>query len=176
MGDEKRTFSRVETGVRVYMRRVPEDSGFATGFDCPGCDTETSDALKKSSLPEGVTDFLLELNRKMDILISLSSRKMIQDDYPIQGSVSEISGAGVKCHVRERFSPGDHVEIVLVLSAFPLRMASAIARVVRLERGGQDPIWAMEFTRVRDPDLEQIVQFVFKEQRARIREQKWADR
>ncbi len=175
MGDEKRTFSRIETTVKAYLKHVAADAGFPTGFDCPGCgagpDTEE---LKRSSLPQAVSDFLIELNRKMDILISFSSRKVIQEDYPVQGVVSEISGAGVLLRSDSVLKPGDHLEMVLILSAFPLTPASAIGRVVRREGGTEkDPVWAVEFVRIRDTDQEQIVQFVFKEQRARIREQKW---
>ncbi len=175
MGDEKRTFSRVETSVKTYLRHVSPDSGFPTGYDCPGCELDQKiDDLKRSSLPEAVTDFLVELNRKVDILISLGSRKMIEDDYPLRGTVTEISGAGILLRAGDSLKPGDHVEMVMVLSSFPLRLASAIGRVVRKEAGeGENSIWAVEFSKIRDTDQEQIVQFVFKEQRARIREQKW---
>lgn len=175
MGDEKRTFSRVETTVKTYLKHVSGDSGFPTGFDCPGCEMGPDmEELKRSSLPQAVSDFLIELNRKVDILVSLGSRKMIQDDYPLKGVVTEISGAGVLLRSSEGIKPGDHLEIVMILSAFPLRLASAVGRVVRKEAGTVDePVWGVEFTRIRDTDQEQIVQFVFKEQRARIREQKW---
>lgn len=175
MGDEKRTFSRIETSVKTYLRHVSPDSGFPTGFDCQGCDfTPNLEELGRSTLPQAVSDFLVELNRKIDILISMSSRKMIQEDYPIQGMVTEISGAGVLLRAGEVLKPEDHVEIVMVLSALPLAVASAVGRVIRRETGsGEDSVWAVEFTRIRDTDQEQIVQFVFKEQRARIREQKW---
>ncbi|EPR42258.1 type IV pilus assembly PilZ [Desulfovibrio sp. X2] len=177
MADEKRTFSRIETALKVYMRRVGPDAGFPVGFDCPGCEIKSDlDEVKHSGLPPALSDFLIELDRKLDILISLSSRKMIQEDYPLQGQVVEISGAGVLCRIAEPFRSDDHLEMILVLSSFPLALAGVVGRVVRKETedAAGIPVWAVEFVKVRDADLEQIVQFVFKEQRARIREQKWS--
>jgi c-di-GMP-binding flagellar brake protein YcgR len=66
------------------------------------------------------------------------------------------------------------LEVVLMLSQFPLRMAGAIGRVIRAEPDQGRTLYALDFTRIRERDLETIVQFVFQSQRDELREKKWS--
>ena len=60
-----------------------------------------------------------------------------------------------------------------MLSRFPLRMAGAMGRILRLEEQDGLLVHALDFTRIRERDLENIVQFVFQSQRDDLRGKKW---
>lgn len=132
-----------------------------------------------SSLSDAVIDHLNHLDAKLDTILSLLSRDLIRDDFPLTAQVSEISGAGVKLVTDHGFSAGQPVEVVLVLSRMPLRLAGATGMTVRqeapehVEHPGLSQ-WVVDFARIREPDLEAIVQFVFSEQRQHIREKRWS--
>lgn len=174
MSHDKRNFSRVATRLKGRLRTLSgsdvkplfgDQVDLGSGLD--------ADALRKSNLQEPVVEFLLHLNRKLDLVVSLLSQEQLDADFPVPAEITEISGAGLCFNTGNELGVGDVVEVVVVLSRFPLRMAGAIGKVVRREGPAGHPGYALDFTHIRDNDLEHIVQFVFQEQRAQIREHKW---
>ncbi len=61
------------------------------------------------------------------------------------------------------------MEIVAEIEQIPLRLAGAKGRV---KAGKKDNYWVMKFEKIREHDLESIIQFVFSEQREIIRTKK----
>ena len=114
------------------------------------------------------------INAKLDMLLSMQSRDDLSADFPIPLRIVEISGAGIRFETPEELLLESPVEAVIVLSRFPLRMAGAVGRIIRM-----DPLadgtteYALDFTRIRERDLESIVQFVFQSQRDDLRGKKW---
>ncbi|WP_029894949.1 PilZ domain-containing protein [Desulfohalovibrio reitneri] len=175
--DEKRTYSRVDTHLRLFIRRLPSLDTQPAFLDCAGCESsEQADDLKKGNLPEALVDFLMQLNNKLDMLLSAQSRSMLREDFPVEGVVTEISGAGLRftCQQCDDFTPGEALEVVVQLSTIPFRLAGAVGKIVRRERKDDQPGWVLEFSTMRESDLEAVIHFVFKEQRARIRQQKFS--
>ena len=176
MEHEKRAFSRVATFVRAHMRPM-------SGPDAPVMFNASSQAtslaglsLKESKLPDVLVQFLLEMSQKLDLVVSHLSREQLQDDFPHAADVVELSGAGVQMRTDMALVPGDVLEIVLVLSLFPLRLAGAVGKVIRaLDTAPVDggTLWAVDFIRIRENDLDAVVQHVFNEERQHIRERKW---
>ena len=87
--------------------------------------------------------------------------------------IVEISGDGVVFTSPEVLELHQYVEAVIVLARFPLRVAGAIGRIVRLDEKDGMLFYALDFTRIRERDLESIVQFVFQSQRDDLRGKKW---
>ena len=132
------------------------------------------EALKQANVPNALAEFLGAINDKLDMIISMFSQENLLEDFPVEAEVVEISGAGMRFMSSTDIEPEQHVEIVMMLSRMPLRMAGAIGRITRVEETASDEtLYGLDFTTIRDADLETVVQFVFQEQRARIREQKW---
>ena len=54
-----------------------------------------------------------------------------------------------------------------------MRLAGAMGRIIRREEIDGRIVYALDFTRIRERDLESIVQFVFQSQRDDLRGKKW---
>jgi c-di-GMP-binding flagellar brake protein YcgR len=115
-------------------------------------------------------EMLSGINHKLDLILSTISQDMLVKDFPLRLEITEISGAGVLFSTNENIEIGDHLEMVLILSQFPLRLASVCGTVQRQE----NLLFAFNFIQIRENDRETIVQFVFQEQREQIRESKHA--
>lgn len=171
MNQEKRSFSRISVRLKGLVRAMNSiDSpqlftGDAVDFSAP-----RDDLFNKSKLPEEVVNFLTELDRKVDRVIGLLSQDQVKTDFSTEIEVTEISGAGLKFRSADHFESGLPLEIILVLSQAPLRMAGSKGRI--LDREEDTGLYRFEFVDMRGSDMEAIVQFVFKEQREQIRNSK----
>ena len=54
-----------------------------------------------------------------------------------------------------------------------MRLAGAMGRIIRCDDVDGTMVYALDFTRIRERDLESIVQFVFQSQRDDLRGKKW---
>lgn len=171
MSDEKRTFSRVPVRLKGYARimrnieSAPIYIGDGVG-DAACCDI----AFKGSKLPEELTNFLKEINRKLDRILGSLSQGSIRDDFPLDIEIMELSAVGVKFRSKSSFELGTPLEIVIVLGQVPLRMAGSkgIVRGIDEDTG----LSRFEFVDTLGSSMEAIVQFVFQQQREQIRKSK----
>lgn len=173
---EKRTFSRVQTRFKTYIRVVDEEHPLPR-YNKQGGEVKQADqqGLRKANLPDALVDFLVGIDEKLDSLLSMRNQEMLSEDFPHEAEVHEISGAGIVFETEGvHFDEGQMLEVVMILNQFPLRMAGAVGTVERCEDCGDDAKrHVLHFSKIRDADLEAVVQFVFSEQRDQIRERKW---
>ncbi len=171
MSEEKRTFSRVPVRLKGYARIMQSISSpqIFTG-DTVG-EIGNRDALfRKSKLPEDLTNFLTEMDRKLDRILGLLSKDHIRSDFSLDVEIFELSAAGIKFRTKEEISPEDPLEVIILLSHVPLRMASSKGRIRGIDK--ETKLYRFEFVDTRDNDMESIVQFVFQQQREQIRNAK----
>ena len=171
MSEEKRTFSRVSVRLKGYARIMNslESPPVFTGDAIE--DSSGRDAFfRNSKLPDELTQFLAEMDRKMDRVLGLLSQDRIRSDFPLDVEVLELSAAGIKFRTKEKLSADVPLEIVLLLSYAPLRMAGSKGRVLGFD--SDTGLYRFEFVDTRAADMETIVQFVFREQREQIRNAK----
>ncbi|MEF2229491.1 MAG: PilZ domain-containing protein [Pseudodesulfovibrio sp.] len=171
MSEEKRTFSRVSVRLKGHVRVMHsiESTPIFTGDAVDA--VSASDALfHNSKLPEDLTAFLAEMDRKLDRVLGLLSQDHIRSDFPIPIEIMEISAAGIKFRSPERHATGTPLEAVIQLSYAPVRMAGSKGRVVGFDEDTR--LYRFEFVDTRAADMEAIVQFVFREQREQIRNAK----
>lgn len=173
--DESRTFSRIQTYISARLRKLPTADaptifmGAAEMFD-----ESLYDSLKTAALPEAVTVFLIEMDKKLDMILSHFGRDVLKEDLPLSADIFEIGGDGLKFTSKTMFHTDDYVEIVVMLSKLPLRTAGAVGRITsRKKTDAGDIAYSLEFTRIRESDQDSIVRFVFHEERRKIREKKW---
>jgi len=173
MNGEKRAYSRVAANLpcRLRLMASADASPLYRENALPDA-SATAETFQGAMLPEAVVTFLLGLNKKLDIIIGLLQHDSLLDNFPLKAEVVEISGAGIKIHCPEPLQTGQHVEVVMVLSHIPPLLAGAVGKVVRMEN---DPghVFALDFTRIREADLDAVIRFVFQEERRQIRERKW---
>lgn len=170
--EEKRTFSRVVTRVSAKFRFTDAPDALPEVFDLAPEGGVEDNVFAGSKLPEALTVFLKGIDAKLDAVLSMLQEDRLAADFPHELDVVEISGNGLKGKSDIAIPIGSHLEVVLVLSRLPFRTASAVGRVVRSDDDAGNAYTVLEFTRIRETDLEHIVGFVFKEERERIRESK----
>lgn len=174
MDDEQRTFLRIPTKLRARLRLVATETEPQLFREAPIVSSSvTAMELKNSGMHEALVNALMNIDRKLDMLIGLHASASLEDDFPQACEVVEISGAGIKGISDRPLPVGQLAEVVITLTQLPIRMAAAIGVVLREETEEGRFAWALDFTKIRDRDLESIVQFVFQTQRDEMRGKKW---
>jgi hypothetical protein len=174
---EKRTFARVETNFKAYVKRLTGPPRLPEPFDALNTEMDSGSRqdLDNSGLHEGMVAFLKSMDAKLSMIASFITQGRLRQEYRETVQVIELSGSGMGFLSTEEFTPGQYAEVVLLLSRYPLRVASAAGRIIDRSKDDNEDKWLMEFTHIREADLENIVQFVFREEREHIREKKWTD-
>lgn len=168
MEQEQRTYSRVAARLKGLACRA-ESADVPPRFRTAPRRDGSAPPATAAGLPEGLMDFLLEMDAKLDQILVGQRQDQLRQDYPLDLDIREISGAGVRFSCAEPLAEDQVLELVMVLNQYPLRLAAAVGRV----RGEEGGLRRFEFTFIREHDLEAIVQFVFQEQREEIRNRKW---
>lgn len=171
MSSEKRTFSRVSVRLKGYARTMSsvQSPQMFTG-DIITEESNRDALFRNSKLPDDLTNFLALMDRKMDRILSLLSKDQLRSDFPMDVEIMELSAAGIKIRTKEPLAIEDALEIIIVLSQVPLRLAGSKGRVRGVEE--DTGLYRFEFVDLRGSDLEAIVQFVFQQQREQIRNSK----
>lgn len=171
MGKESRTYMRIPTRLRAHARKIdsPDSQPLFRGISAS---SEIARPNKISGVPESLVDLLTGINDKLDLLISAMNKDFLLKDFPIQLEIVEISGAGVRFVADDGICIEDNLEMVIILSHFPLRLAGVSGTVQREVEKEEQCLCAFNFKQIREHDREAIVQFVFQEQRETIRERK----
>lgn len=172
---EGRSFSRVSTFTNARYRKLsqPDEPQIYTS----SLDVEADSAkrvLRDAGLPDALVAFLASMDAKLDRIISQMNKESLASYFPEQLVVLDLSAAGLLVQ-SDNISPGDTLELVLFLGEFPPKPVSGVAEVLRSgkEVPGGGKTYALKFTRLREADREEIVRFVFKENRVRIRAEKF---
>ncbi len=168
--DEKRTYLRVRTSVKGLIKKAAHRQG------PPFFRVNTDRTLnfdfnyRELGLPEGLNLYFQYLDGKIDLILSMLGRDVIEKEFETSTMVVELSGGGLKCiSIPDKYCVGDHVEMLLYLSHIPLVVVSVKGEIIRVEREGGQEYFIIEFTNIRQKDRELIVRFVFQEQREQIR-------
>ena len=164
--------------ARFRMVEHAESARYWTRRKASGGSSALRDELLSTSrLSDELTRFLVEMDRKLDIILSFVEQENMLDDFPLEGKAVQLSGAGVVLETRELLSPGDHMELLLILEELPMRMVSVIAAVqdapdIPVISGPRNIPYRAVFAALDEEDRENIIQYVFQEDRRRIRTQK----
>lgn len=173
MSDSRPQFNAVDARVRGKFRVMPSADDLpkiSLGGDQKPAGYED---LAKSKLPEAVVNFLIGMSNQLDYIAALLEEKKLEEEFPYVLDACRISGSGLVFFAEQPLEIGTYLEVLLTLSALPLKMAGAIGTVVKKEKTPQDDKYFLQFTRISEPDLDAIVHFVFQEQRKSIREHHW---
>ncbi|KHK04311.1 PilZ domain-containing protein [Desulfovibrio sp. TomC] len=172
--DEKRSYMRIPTRLRGHLRLLPDTEEVPLYRDSPPMgSTICSVDPRDTGMSEPLYAMLSTINSKLDMLLSIQNRDLLEADFPVSMDIVEISGAGVRFSTPEALPLDQPVEVVIVLSRFPMRLSGAMGRIIRCDDVDGKAIYALDFTRIRERDLESIVQFVFQSQRDDLRGKKW---
>ena len=170
----KDDFAHIDVHVSARMRILssPNELPIFNGY--AGENKQVLELLSKSKLPEELLLFLDSLNTRLEHIISILEQKDLKDNFPIPISTLSLGGSEVLFKSdAKNLKSGDKVEVVLPLSQIPLRISGAIGVLEKTTHPTHGELWSISFTRIREQDLENIIQFVFDQERKRIREIRW---
>ena len=168
---EKREFASISLYLKGRMRLLEskdEPSRFS-GFGLSDSSVDIEE-LKNSHLPEPMVSFLVNMNAKLDAVLSHLKQDEFQVDFPLPIEITTLSGAELITVNAHSVSEGDHVELLIFLSDFPLAVAGATGTVIRADKHYA----TISFDRISAEDREKIVHHVFVEERRQIRTQRLA--
>ena len=172
-------FLSVPTMITGRFRMVPaaDSPRLCTGFAHAGSAALREEALINSRQNDAMMRFLVEMDRKLDAVMSLLQRESLIADFPDEGRIVQLGGSGLVLECRRPLQPGEHMELLLLLEELPLRLLSVIAHVEALQpgdalTGAPNKAYAMTYTCMGEEDREAIIRFVFSENRKLIRQQR----
>lgn len=126
---------------------------------------------------DSVARLLVEMDRKLDAILTHLQRETIMENFPHEGLVLELSGGGLVLESSYPLAQGDFMELLIIPDDYQQRPISVMAEVIpRSDWSGsspsQDGEYAVTYTCISEEDREQIIQFVFQEERRQIRRRK----
>lgn len=172
MTNPERTFARIETALKGYLRILP--AGRFTPLFASGTATAPArlpDSVR-ASLPEGMAQFMESMDEKLESILALLNQQSLHDDFPVHVLIHDISGAGLRFTCTQPFELGTAVEVVVALGSNPKVLADTLGAVIRQDEFQGQTLWAMEFKEMRDSEREKIVQYVVSQQREQLRDRR----
>ena len=170
---KKDEFVHVDVYIKGMLRIMssPEEMPVFNGFLQQN--RNLSEMLAKSKLPEELLVFLEEMDSKLEHVIGLLEHNRMEAGFPVDIEVLNLSAKEAIFKTKSELAPDQAAEIVLPLSQMPLTIAGGIGKLQPIKHPRFGSAWKFSFTRIREEDMESIVQFVFQQERKRIREIRW---
>lgn len=163
-----------EVRLRAHIRRATSPDAQPRTWGAPESAAGPPPDLAETTLHPALAAFLTAMSAKLDMLLGYLSQAQLGADYD-PAEVLEIGEQGLALAKAQGLEPGQPLEIVVVLSDYPLQMVSAVGVAGDTAQRQGEAVRLVRFSSIREEDLERIVQFVFKEERARIRRNKWGE-
>ncbi|MBQ4133435.1 MAG: PilZ domain-containing protein [Desulfovibrionaceae bacterium] len=173
---ERKDYVQVDVYVQGMMRIKPSPDDLPKFNGYVEKNKNLSELLAKSKLPEELLMFMEDMNSKLEHVIALLEHNRMEANFPMDIEVIKLSASGATFKTKSRtIAPGQTVEVVLPLSQLPLVISGGIGKIRRVDHPAHGLVWELSFTRIREQDMENIVQFVFQQERKRIREIRWEE-
>lgn len=170
MSELDRTYSRITTSIKGFLRIVPKAqlrplfTGCLARTPSPGLDQE------QGSIPESVVLQLQMMDEKLTSILALLSQQNMREDYPVPVLVHDLSGAGLRFSAEQTFTLGERVEIILSLSMYPPGLVGTFGTIIRQDTVETTNLWVVKFSAIRSTEREKIIQYVMAEQREQLRD------
>ena len=120
-----------------------------------------------------VLNALIDINIKLNLIISLFRSGREENILNHMPSEVNLSEGGIAFAAREEFLEGDIIALEMLLPIFPIAIIKALGKAVRVNKlpGGGCNV-GTQYVAIKDEDRDKIVHYLFKRQRARLREKK----
>lgn len=176
MAGERRNFVRVSATLPLEIKVITREEAERLK-DCYSIPWEgltpldVKARLEHSDLPQPLVDVLLEVNRKLDLILSIvSSGEECRRVAGGEWREVEISGTGLGFFWDKFLPPGTVLDIKFLLPTVPFRPIRALGEVVRAEERRGKTWLGVKFTLLREEDREEIVRFTFLKQKELLRQ------
>jgi hypothetical protein len=160
----------VPTRIKARFRRTAEREAPRSGPGFRTGDASLRDLPAAVRPPEALIAFLLEMDRKLDAILGYLHRETLEEEFPGEGWVTELSGVCLTLETAASLETGDRLELALLLEEFPPRMVSVTATVESPRPGERGPeAFCLACSCAREEDRETLIRFVFQEERRLLR-------
>jgi hypothetical protein len=126
--------------------------------------------LNNATLPETVSRFLAQMDRKLDALLAAHNEINLARDFPHPMEVRELSAAGLEIKTDLPLAPNDYLEVYFQISHPFFSVVSGIGTILHRKETPDGAVFAFAFTRLGEHEREQIIRFVFHEERKVLRQ------
>jgi len=178
---EKRSYVRANLSFKVKFKVIKREEYMALKNVI-----HQSSPTEKVSLGESISnennasafliDFLLNIDEKLDEILSIVSKGKDNEGLPKNGVCSDISGSGMSIITDELVECGDIIHAKFILARLPLVYIDAFAEILHIKPVDKDKQGLYEIgTKFLDLDTnakERIISCVFQKQREDIRNSK----
>lgn len=162
------------TRLRAYVRPASSPDAQPRAYATPNGGLSQAPDISDAKLHPALAAYLQAMSDKLDMLVAYLTQARLDTEYAA-AEVLEIGSEGLSLAKAGDLASSRFLEVVVILSQFPLSLVAAVGEVKGEGRRQGEPVRLLSFTSIREEDLERIVQYVFKEERARIRRTKWGE-
>lgn len=184
--NERRSYARADTSFKVAFTLISReeyervaDSGeeiFSPIMARQGVNLADMAEGAQGSIDTGIIHFFVQVNEKLDQILTLLADKENHSDLPREGVGTNISGSGMRLMVEDPLDPGQIIHAKFLLVNPPLVFVDILGEVVRVEpmekKTGSSYELGVKFLSLNDDDKEMIIAAVFRRQREAIRKRK----
>jgi hypothetical protein len=172
--DERRKGVRVALPAEFYFNILHSDAEYSRGQFSVFRRLAAIDAVQVPPFRTEAQILLSRIDQKLSILIGLLAERSSQKNYSYYGIAADISEFGLSFGHNHTFPKGATIEVGLQLSKGDSRLMDIAGRIVRAMPSPEpDATFAMsygvEFTDIQGVDQNEIVQWIFSNQREQIR-------
>ena len=184
--EERRAYVREDLSFKVQFRIIApeeyekikgtEDQILSTDKDLYIDISDTENRFQEIASNAGLIDFLLQMDEKLDRILTLLSKDDAYSGPSKKGMGTNISGSGMKIIVDTPVQIGQIIHTNFVLSRHPLVFINVFGEVVQVtpadEGNGAIFTLGIEFLELNPNDRERIIACVFQRQREAIRKRR----
>lgn len=164
-------------GVKTYLRgrfrplNGPDDLSYARA-NIPPEGIGREEFLAVSPLPEAVNKFLVQIDEKMDMLLSALHSSSVEQDFPHAMEIFSISAGALQFASALPLAVGDWLEVLVNFGQAGVVTAAGIGHITAREvnPNAAATVFSFSFTRIQEEEREKIMRYVFKEERRLLRE------
>jgi hypothetical protein len=171
--ENRREFCRVEVCIPFACRRVPLDEQKKTHSHISGSSVYAGHEVLPEVKDPAIAEWLNLLNSKIDTLIRLLTLER-EGFYALPFERVNIGGGGLRFSSQEKYHQGDMLEIRMMLSPMrpiALYVYATVSSESEISPDG-DYSTAVQFAKMDNTIHEEIIRFVFEQERELLRGKK----
>lgn len=173
--DERRSVLRVPLPVQLWFNVLQTEKDYMRGDITTVAALPFNDFIPEIEGREDLERFLVRIDNKLDLILSILADKIGRKDYQFKGAVIDVSENGLKMASSEELDVERHLEMGMVLPIPPYRTMDMAGKIIwktesdETENGGTLKLYGIQFTNILPHDQDEIVHWVFQKQREAIR-------
>ncbi|MEW5722371.1 MAG: PilZ domain-containing protein [Thermodesulfobacteriota bacterium] len=181
VGEDRRQELRVPLPVQVWFNVLDPGEEYVRADTALASARKSTEPAPELEGRDEVERFLIRLDQKLDLVISLLVEKISRKQYQHKALAVDVSESGLRITSSLPLAEGTRVELGLIVPSQPYRTMDIGGEVVWVEGGGapgrRGParIIGLRFTDILPQDQDEIVHWIFQKQREEIRRLKEQD-